>query len=128
MDVALRSASLNQVAALGFGVHARPVRLLVPDGVDVAVHRHGASLARGGAFSSCHRRRHFQCFGHDHIGAVFVVNTGVGDPTEVPTTLVLRVPVHRLHMLGVEIPFPPPPRKAELSAFPPVAERGVSRQ
>ena len=40
MDVALRDADLNQVATLGFGVHARPLRLLVPARADVAVGSH----------------------------------------------------------------------------------------
>ena len=43
VDVALLDTGLGQVAALGFGVHARPVRLLVPAGADVTVHRHGPS-------------------------------------------------------------------------------------
>ena len=42
VDVALRDASLEQVAVLGFGVHAGSVGFLVPAGTDVAVHRHGA--------------------------------------------------------------------------------------
>ena len=42
VDITLRDASLEQVAVLGFGVHAGSVGFLVPAGTDVAVHRHGA--------------------------------------------------------------------------------------
>ena len=44
VDVALRDAGLRQVAALGFGVHAWAVGLLVPAGANVAAHPHGASV------------------------------------------------------------------------------------